>query len=78
MYGPMRLMDAVSRLADIYSKDSDLSSDSFLVRMKKEIDGNLFYLDSDEEFVAFVDKIVLEFTDEIRRRYGDSLEEPKP
>jgi hypothetical protein len=72
MYGPMRLLDGASRLADIFSKSTaNLRLDPFLLKVKKEIDNNFnVHMESDEKFISFIDKIVDEFTDEIKRRYA--------
>lgn len=41
-----------------------------MVRAKAEIDANKYQvMASDEAFVAFLDRMVLEFTDEMKRRY---------
>lgn len=71
MYGPLRLMDAVSRLADLYSKTDLLRLDEFLIQAKKKIDDNKFrVVVSEEEFAKFADGMIAEFTDELRRRFG--------
>jgi len=73
MYGPLRLMDAVSRLIDLYSKTDLLKRDEFLIAAKKQIEENIDkVMVSDEEFVKFMDDVVREFTDETVRRYGRS------
>ena len=63
-------MDAISRLTDIYSKSDRLRPDPFLLKAKKEIDANKYrVMASEEEFVAFMDRMIAEFTDEMKRRY---------
>jgi len=70
MYGPLRLIDAISRLTDIYSKTDKLEPDPFLLKAKEEIDANEFQvMASEEEFVAFIDRLILQFTGEMKRRY---------
>jgi hypothetical protein len=71
MYGPLRLVDAVSRLADLYRKTDFLKTDGFLLDAKKEIDENKYkVMSSDEEFVQFIDRMIVKFTEELKRRYG--------
>jgi len=73
MYGPLRLVDAVSRLTDIYSKTDKLKKDDFMLRAKEQIDKNKYkVMDSEKEFVAFIDKMIVEFTDELKKRYGQA------
>ena len=70
MYGPLRLIDAISRLADVYTKTDKLKPDQFLLKAKEEIDANKYLvMASEEDFVAFIDRLILQFTDEMRRRY---------
>jgi len=70
MYGPLRLVDAVSRLTDLYSKTNVLKTDPFLVQAKQEIDKNIYtVMSSSEDFVKFMDDLISEFTDELKRRY---------
>jgi len=73
MYGPLRLMDAVTRLADLYSRSNLLKRDEFLLQAKRKINENLDrVMVSEEEFVKFMDDMVREFTEEMLRRYGSS------
>ena len=70
MYGPLRLIEARSRLADIYGKSDKLKPDPFMARAKAEIDANKYQvMASEETFVAFLDRMVVEFSDEMKRRY---------
>jgi hypothetical protein len=63
-------MDAITRLTAIYSKTDKLKPDPFLLKVKDEIDANkALAMKSEEEFIAFMDRMVIEFTDEMRRRY---------
>jgi nitroreductase len=71
IYGPLRLVDAVSRLTKLYSKTDLLKSDDFLIRAQKKIDENeLQVMASEEAFVKFIDDLIAEFIDELKRRYG--------
>lgn len=71
IYGPLRLVEGISRLVDIYSKTDSFRPDPFLQKAKKEIDENKYrVMASEEEFVAFMDKLIVEFTDELKRRNG--------
>ena len=71
MYGPLRLVDAVSRLTNLYSKTDLLKSDQFLIDARKKIDEKKFVvMASSEEFVKFMDDIIGQFADELKKRYG--------
>jgi len=71
IYGPLRLVEAISRLVDIYSTTDTIHADPFLQRAKKEIDQNKYQvMASEENFIAFMDKLIVEFTDEMKRRNG--------
>lgn len=73
IYGPLRLVEGISRLVDIYSKTNLLKPDPFLQRAKKEIDENKYQvMASEDAFIAFMDKLIVEFTDELKRRNGVS------
>jgi len=69
IYGSLRLLDAISRLTDIYSKSDKLKPDPFLLKAKQEIDANKYrVMASEEEFIAFMARLTVEFTDELKRR----------
>ena len=69
MYGPLRLVDAVSRLTDLYSKTDLLKTDKFLLTAKEKIDANKYkVMSSSEDFIKFIDEMISEFTDELKRR----------
>ena len=71
IHGSLRLVDAISRLTDIYSKTDKLKPDRFLLKAQKQIDANKYrVMASEDEFVAFMDRMIVEFTDEMKRRYG--------
>jgi nitroreductase len=71
MYGPLRLVDAVSRLTDLYSKTNLLKTDRFLMQAKEKIDKNKYtVMASSEDFIKFMDDLISEFTEELKRRYG--------
>jgi nitroreductase len=71
MYGPLRLVDAVSRLTDLYSKSDFLKADQFLLQAKQKIDTKKYQvMASSEDFVEFIDGMIAEFADEMKRRYG--------
>ena len=71
MYGPLRLVDAVSRLTDLYSKSNLLKTDQFLIQAKEKIDRNKYsVMTSSEEFIKFMDDLIAEFTEELKKRYG--------
>jgi hypothetical protein len=69
MYGPLRLLDGISRLTNLYSR-SDLKPDPFLLKVKKQIDEKKdLVMSSEDKFVEFMDQLILEFTEELKRRY---------
>jgi hypothetical protein len=73
IYGPLRLVDGISRLASLYSTTDKLKPDEFLLKVKKEIDENEdLVMASEEEFIALMDKLIAEFTSELERRYAAS------
>lgn len=73
MYGPLRLVDGVSRLTDLYTKTDLLKSDQFLISAKKRIDEKKYLvMASPEEFVKFMDDMIGQFAEEMKRRYGKS------
>lgn len=70
-YGAIRLLDAVSKLTGLYSTISSLKPDPFLMEAKKKIDTELdTAMTSEEEFMAFIDGLVNNFTQELMKRYG--------
>jgi len=57
MYGPFRLIDAVSRLIELLEKEG--SADEFMLSLKNYINEEKFSLMTDEEhFIAFLDEVV--------------------
>ena len=73
IYGSFRLMDALSRLCDVYSKSEMLEPDEFLSKIKQQVDRKQYKsIQSEAEFVKSMDDLVVKFTDELKRRYGSS------
>ena len=73
IYGSFRLMDALSRLCDVYSKSDRLEPDRFLSEIKKQVDSDKYKsIQSEKEFIKGMDDLVVKFTDELKRRYGSS------
>jgi hypothetical protein len=69
IYGPLRLLVAVSKLADIPKHIPGLQEDSFLDLIKKEIDEKIGVVSWDSEsFKKLVDDLVVLFTNEIKKR----------
>lgn len=72
-YGALRLIDAISRLTDIYSRSSEVKPDKFLLEVKKEIQTNLdSVMKSEESFTRFIEHLIVKFTDEMKLRYGQT------
>ena len=68
MYGPLRLVDAVSRIIDIFSR-ANLIQDPFLTNLKKKIDEKKFVvMESEDEFVKFIDDLIATSVEEMKRR----------
>jgi hypothetical protein len=69
LYGPLRLIEALSRLAKISEHAKCVKRDDFLLRAKKRIDENKYtVMQSEEEFTKFLDSLIKEFTSELKRR----------
>jgi len=70
-YGPLRLLDAVSKLTGLYSTTTSVKPDPFLLDAKKKIDTELdTAMTSEEKFMTFIDGLVNDFTQELTKRYG--------
>lgn len=69
LYGPLRLVETLSRLATISQHASCIETDEFLLRAKKKIDENKYLvMQSEEKFTEFLDSLIREFTAELKRR----------
>jgi len=67
-YGPLRLLQAFSLIAEIPKRISGIPKDEFLLKIKKEIDENILKDMGDREFEEFVSKLSLEVAREIKKR----------
>lgn len=71
LYGALRLVDGISRLTDLYSRSAELKQDEFLMGIRAEIETHLNNaMTSDEQFIRFMDDLIVKFTDEMKRRYA--------
>ncbi len=71
MYGPLRLVESISRLVELPEFATCIKRDSFLGEMKRKIDKNKFeVMASEERFVNFLDELIREFAAELKRREG--------
>lgn len=69
MYGPLRLVDGVTRLVGLIKVDPSLRPDPFLQEAKREIDAHKFLvMQSEEKFIAFLDDLTRRFVQELKRR----------
>ncbi len=69
LYGPLRLIEALSRLATLSRHARCVEKDDFLLAAKKKIDDNKYVvMQSEEEFEKFLDSMIREFTTELKRR----------
>lgn len=70
MYGPLRLVDAASRIIGIYF-DAGGMSDEFLSKLKTKIDEKKYLvMESEDEFVKFIDELIAESVGEMKRRWS--------
>jgi len=70
LYGPFRLLDGLSRLADLPKHTTGLSEDIFLNEMKAFVDEKKFLVTTDVEgFKKAADELVERFAKELKRRY---------
>jgi hypothetical protein len=69
-YGALRLIDGITRLTELYEKSEEIQPDRFLLEIRAEIQENLDQaMKSEELLIKFMDKLILKFTDEMKRRY---------
>jgi len=69
LYGPFRLLDALSRLADLPKHAAGLDEDPFLEEAKAFVDGKKFLVTSNAEgFRQAADELVERFAKELKRR----------
>ena len=69
LYGPLRLIDAASRLATLSEHAGCIENDDFLLAAKKKIDMNKQpVMESEEEFTKFLDGLITEFTAELKEK----------
>ena len=73
-YGALRLIDGITRVTELYSKSQLIKPDKFMLEIRAEIRANLDYaMKSEELLTRFMDKLILKFTDEMKRRYETKL-----
>jgi hypothetical protein len=69
LYGPFRLLDALSRLSDFPKHDKGLDEDPFLAEVKVFVDEKKFLVTTDvEAFTKAADELVEKFAKELKRR----------
>jgi len=69
LYGPFRLIDALSRLIELPKYAKCLKDDNFLHRIKAEIEEKKYSVMFDTgEFQDMLDSVVLQVTKELKRR----------
>lgn len=70
LYGPFRLLDALSKIADLPRYATCLKEDPFLQEIKALVDEKKFLVMYDvESFKKAVDEIVEMFAKELKKRY---------
>ncbi|MEM1944795.1 MAG: DUF6092 family protein [Nitrososphaerota archaeon] len=68
MYGPLRLIDAVSRIISIYFRVGG-ADDEFLDRLKRVIDEKKYIvMESEDEFIKFIEELIAESVEEMKKR----------
>lgn len=71
MYGPLRLVESISRLVKLPEFANCIKEDSFLSTIKRKIDQNKFeVMASEDKFVNFLDDLIREIAAEMKRREG--------
>ncbi len=66
-YGPFRIVDSISRLITILEKHQ--LADDFLTREKEKIEeGKYSVMDGEDKFREFLDGLVVDFAEELKRR----------
>ena len=69
LYGPLRLIESLSRLVILPEFATCIEKDDFLLAAKRKIDDNKYIvMQSEEEFTKFLDNLITEFTAELKRR----------
>jgi len=70
LYGPFRLLDALSKLADFPKYATGLNPDLFLNEIKAIVDEKKFLVMYDVDgFKRAIDEIVEKFAKELKKRY---------
>ncbi|GEM_PF-45221 len=70
LYGPFRLLDALSRLIDLQEYGGGLTQDPFLRDLKNFVDSKKFLVMYDVEgFKRAIDEVVMRLTTEAKKRY---------
>ena len=73
LYGPFRLLDALSRLSDFPEHASGLDTDPFLKKVKIFVEEKKFLVMSDVEgFTKAADELIETFAKELKRRSAHS------
>ena len=69
VYGPLRLIEALSALTTIFDYDI-IEKDEFLLNAKNEIDNKLVpaVMQSEEDFAKMLDDLIRRFTIELKKR----------
>lgn len=69
LYGLLRLINAISKIADFPKYTQCLKEDKFLIKMKKETERKMdLVMYNQKEFKKFLDMLVKEFSVELKRR----------
>jgi hypothetical protein len=76
LYGPFRLLDALSKIADLPKHAPCLKEDPFLQEVKAIVDEKKFLVVyGGEEFKKAIDEVVEMFAKELKKRYLEKAKE---
>jgi hypothetical protein len=67
LYGPFRIVDSLEKILELLEKQ-DLLSDEFLkTEREKIVEKKLVVVIDEDEFVDFLDELVMDFTKELKK-----------
>jgi len=67
LYGPFRLIDGASKLIEILEGEG--LADEFFLKVRRKIEDKKYsVMNSENEFIKFLDNLTLDFADELKKR----------
>jgi hypothetical protein len=67
LYGPFRLVDSLERIIDLLKKQNLLRDDFLKAEMEKIKVKKLVVVTDENEFIAFLDELVMDFVKELKK-----------